>query len=136
MGVLRVNHPDIIEFISCKAEPGALSNFNISVALTDDFMKSVMKNSDFDLVFNNKVHKTLKARDLFKAIAKHAWINGDPGIIFIDRINRFNPTPNLGRITSTNPCGEVPLLANESCNLGSINLSHMLNGKNIDYDKN
>ena len=125
MGILRVDHPDIEKFIIAK-ERGGLSNFNISVAITDDFMKAVAKDSDFNLVFGGKVHKTVRALQLFKDIAKHAWLNGDPGMIFIDRINKANPTPKLGMIESTNPCGEVPLLPYESCILGSINLSNLI----------
>ena len=103
MGILRVDHPDIEKFISCK-EFGQLSNFNISVALTNDFMKSVKENRDFSLVFHGKNFKTLKATHLFSQICKQAWTNGEPGIIFIDEINKYNPTPGIGEIEATNPC--------------------------------
>jgi len=136
MGILRIDHPDIEKFITSK-EKGELSNFNISVALTDEFMKAVIKNKDFDLKFGDKIYRTIKARELFEEIAKHAWLNGDPGAIFIDEINRHNPTPELGEIEATNPCGEQPLLPYESCILGSINLTKFLTGKKarkIDYE--
>jgi len=136
MGILRIDHPDIEKFITSK-EKGELSNFNISVALTDEFMKAVIKNKDFDLKFGDKTYRTIKARELFEEIAKHAWLNGDPGAIFIDEINRHNPTPELGEIEATNPCGEQPLLPYESCILGSINLTKFLTGKKarkIDYE--
>ena len=136
MGILRVDHPDIEKFITCK-EKGGLSNFNISVAITDEFMNAVLKEKDFNLKFQGRTFKTVKAAELFKAISKHAWINGDPGIIFIDKINKFNPTPKLGDIEATNPCGEQPLLSYESCILGSINLSNFVNprSKKLDFKK-
>jgi ribonucleoside-diphosphate reductase alpha chain len=133
MGVLRVDHPDIEKFINSK-EKGGLSNFNISVGLTDKFMKAAIKDEDFELVFNNKGYRTIKAKELFKAIAKHAWLNGDPGIIFVDELNKHNPTPKLGEIESTNPCGEVPLLPYEACVLGSINLSNFANPRSKKMD--
>ncbi|MEN2984775.1 MAG: vitamin B12-dependent ribonucleotide reductase [Dictyoglomaceae bacterium] len=141
MGILRVDHPDIIEFIKVKDEEGILSNFNISVAVTDDFMEKVLKDEEYELINprNKEVVKKLKAREVFDLIVKQAWKNGEPGIIFIDEINRKNPTPEIGEIESTNPCGEQPLLPFESCNLGSINLSKMVKEKNgeyeIDWDK-
>jgi ribonucleoside-diphosphate reductase alpha chain len=128
MGILRVDHPDIIDFITVKREEGELANFNISVAVTDAFMESVQKDREYDL-FNPRTGKVVgrqKARDVFEQIIQSAWETGDPGLIFIDRINRDNPTPHLGVIESTNPCGEQPLLPNEACVLGSINLSRMV----------
>lgn len=128
MGILDVEHSDIIEFISSKSDKKTLQNFNISVGITDDFMNAVKNDLNWNL-FNprtKKVEKVIKAKLLWKHIVEEAWRTGDPGLIFLDTINRYNPTPKLGNIESTNPCGEVPLLAYESCNLGSINLSKML----------
>ncbi len=124
MGILRVDHPDIERFISLKINSDKLSNFNISVALTEAFMESVEKGSDYDLINprSGKAVKRISAQKIFDMIVESAWSSGDPGIIFIDRINKANPTPHIGQIESTNPCGEQPLLPYESCNLGSINL--------------
>ena len=134
MGVLRIDHPDIEKFIIAK-EKGTLNNFNISVAITNEFMKAVLNDTEFNLVFQNKIYKTLNARELFKLITKHAWWNGDPGVIFIYRINKYNPTPALGEIETTNPCGEQPLLPYESCILGSINLSKYIKNKKMNFKK-
>ncbi len=141
MGILRIDHPDIWEFVTCKDQEGVLSNFNISVAVTDDFMEAVLKDEEFSLVNprNKEVVKRIRAKELFDLIVEQAWKNGEPGVIFIDEINRKNPTPQVGEIESTNPCGEQPLLPFESCNLGSINLSRMLkkvgDKYEIDWDK-
>ena len=137
MGVLRTDHPDIIEFITSKQKPGVLSNFNISVAVTDDFMKTLEEDEEYWLInprSKEKVRK-LKAKDFWNLMAKSAWESGDPGVIFLDEINRHNPIPEIGRIEATNPCGEQPLLPYESCNLGSINLSRMVENGKIDGDK-
>ena len=117
MGVLRVDHPDIVEFITSKKEPGTLSNFNISVAVTDEFMKTLEEDGEYWLVNPRNKEKVgkLKAKDVWNLMAKSAWESGDPGVIFIDEFNRHNPTPEIGRIESTNPCGEQPLLPYESC---------------------
>jgi ribonucleoside-diphosphate reductase alpha chain len=137
MAILRVDHPDILDFIRSKKDLKKLTNFNISVAITDAFMRAYKDDRRFSLINprTKKKAKDIGARYLFNEIAKSAWSCGDPGIVFIDRINRSNPTPRIGRIASTNPCGEVPLLPHEACNLGSINLSRMLAGRRIDYDK-
>ncbi|RKZ29761.1 adenosylcobalamin-dependent ribonucleoside-diphosphate reductase, partial [bacterium] len=137
MGILRVDHPDIVEFITCKRDISQLTNFNISVALTEEFMTAVKNDSEYDLINPRtgvKVKK-MRARKIFDLIVQCAWESGEPGIIFLDRINRDNPTPEIGKIESTNPCGEQPLLPYESCNLGSINLSNMVIDGEIDYDK-
>jgi len=125
MGILRVDHPDIIEFIRAKERDGDLNNFNLSVALTEKFMQAVEKNEEYDLIapHSGKSKGKLKAREVFNLLVQKAWESGDPGIIFLDRINRDNPTPALGEMESTNPCGEQPLLPYEACNLGSINLA-------------
>jgi len=137
MGILRVDHPDINEFITSKQQTGLLSNFNISVAVTDDFMKTLEENGEYWLINprnKGKVRK-LKAKDVWNLMTKSAWMSGDPGVVFIDEINRHNPTPDVGQIESTNPCGEQPLLPYESCNLGSINLSRMVENGKINWEK-
>jgi ribonucleoside-diphosphate reductase alpha chain len=137
MGILRVDHPDVLEFITAKQHPQFLSNFNVSVAITDEFMQAVESDGEYELVNprNKEKTKTLKAKPVWDLIARCAWSSGDPGVVFIDEINRHNPTPEVGRIESTNPCGEQPLLPYESCNLGSINLSKMVQDGEINWEK-
>ena len=136
MGMLRVDHPDILEFISAKDNTSKLNNFNLSVAVTDAFMKAIEKNEEYDLInpHSKKPVQKLKARKVFNEIVNHAWKNGEPGIVFIDRMNQGNPTPSAGEIESTNPCGEQPLLSYESCNLGSINLSEFVTEDRVAFD--
>ncbi|TET76894.1 MAG: vitamin B12-dependent ribonucleotide reductase [Dehalococcoidia bacterium] len=141
MAILNVDHPDIEKFITSKEDYTSLTNFNISVAVTEGFMKAVESGGDYELVnpHTKKVVGKLNAKEIFNRIVNMAWRNGDPGIVFLDRVNRDNPTPKLGSVESTNPCGEQPLLPYESCNLGSINLSKMVREEsgttNIDYAK-
>ncbi|RLI04807.1 ribonucleotide-diphosphate reductase subunit alpha [Candidatus Bathyarchaeota archaeon] len=137
MGVLSVYHPDILEFITAKSREGVLTNFNISVAVDDKFMEAVEKNEEYFLVnprTGEKV-KSLPAKLVFDLIVNMAWRTGDPGLIFLDEINRHNPTPEIGMIESTNPCGEQPLLPYESCNLGSINLTKVVEKGEINWEK-
>ncbi len=139
MAILNIDHPDIMKFIEAKDDPNAFTNFNLSVAITSEFMEAVKAGTDYNLVnpHSGEAVAKLNAREVFNKIVDMAWQTGDPGIVFIDRINQDNPTPQLGKIESTNPCGEQPLLPYESCNLGSINLARMLTGANgnsaIDY---
>ena len=137
MAILRVDHPDVLEFITSKQQPGFLSNFNISVAVTDDFMKALGENGEYWLINprNNEKTGRLVAKDVWNLMAKSAWQSGDPGIVFIDEINRHNATPKFGKIESTNPCGELPLLPYESCNLGSINLSRIVEERKMDWER-
>lgn len=141
MGILRIDHPDILSFIDCKADNKEITNFNISVGLTEEFMNAAESGSDYDLVdpHTGKAVKRLNARVVFHKIVDAAWRNGEPGIIFLDRLNRDNIVPEQGNIEATNPCGEQPLLPHESCNLGSINLTKMVKEEDgratMDWDK-
>ncbi|MCQ4638140.1 vitamin B12-dependent ribonucleotide reductase [Anaerovorax odorimutans] len=141
MGILRIDHPDILKFIDCKADNTEITNFNLSVGLTEEFMKAAEAGKDYDLVdpHTGKMIKQLNARTVFNKIVDAAWRNGEPGIIFLDRLNRDNIVPEQGKIEATNPCGEQPLLPHESCNLGSINLTQMVKEENgsrvFDWDK-
>jgi ribonucleoside-diphosphate reductase alpha chain len=137
MAILRVDHPDVLEFVTSKQTPGFLSNFNISVATTDEFMKAVEANEEYWLVNprNKEKTKKLDAKEVWNLMARSAWASGDPGVVFIDEINRHNPTPRVGRIESTNPCGEQPLLPYESCNLGSINLPRTVEEGKINWER-
>lgn len=140
MGIMRVDHPDIMDFIMAKADPTQLTNFNLSVGLTEEFMQAVEADGEYELrnPRDGTVAGHKSAREVFETIVDMAWKNGEPGIIFLDRLNRANPTPQLGEIESTNPCGEQPLLPYESCNLGSINLSLMVTAdpeQAVDYSR-
>jgi ribonucleoside-diphosphate reductase alpha chain len=136
MGILPVHHPDILKFIDAKQDNKSFQNFNLSVAITDEFMNKVEKGGRFDLINPMGKKKTgdLDAKEVFEKMVHNAWNNGDPGMVFIDKINKDNFTPQLGDIESTNPCGEQPLLPFESCNLGSINLANMVKGKDVNWD--
>ena len=141
MAILEVSHPDILKFVTAKSDLTSFTNFNFSVAVTEEFMEKVKSGADYDLInpSTKQVVGQLRAQEVFDKIVDMAWLTGDPGIIFLDRINKDNPTPKLGMIESTNPCGEQPLLPYESCNLASINLKKMLKKQDgrvtIDWDK-
>lgn len=137
MGILNADHPDILEFILAKGDGVTLSNFNLSVGISDAFMEAVKGGRSWALVNprTGRAERTVKAAELFDVMVNAAWRTGDPGLIFLDEINRHNPTPHLGCIEATNPCGELPLLPFESCNLGSINLVRMLDGGKINWER-
>jgi ribonucleoside-diphosphate reductase alpha chain len=137
MAILDVNHPDILKFIEAKSREGILTNFNISVAVSNHFMDAVQNDAEYSLINprNGKVTSKLRASHVFDLITSNAWRSGDPGLVFIDEVNKHNPTPQVGKIQSTNPCGEQPLLPFESCNLGSINLAKMIKDKKVDWQK-
>lgn len=137
MGVLSASHPDIFEFVNVKDDRSLLRNFNLSVAVTDAFMDAVVRDAPWPLV-NPRTRRTVRevaARELWEAICAAAWRNGDPGVLFLDEINRHNPTPALGQIEATNPCGEQPLLPYEACNLGSINLARLTTADGLDWER-
>ncbi|MCX5890058.1 MAG: adenosylcobalamin-dependent ribonucleoside-diphosphate reductase [Deltaproteobacteria bacterium] len=137
MGILNVDHPDILEFIKAKSEPGMLTNFNLSVAVSDDFMARVENDATYPLI-NPRTQQEVgrsRAKEVFDLICRYALETGDPGLIFPDAIERDNPTPEVGRLEATNPCGEQPLLAYESCNLGSINLARLVKDQDLDWQE-
>jgi ribonucleoside-diphosphate reductase alpha chain len=141
MGILKVDHPDILDFITSKEDNDRLTNFNISVGVTEKFMKAVEDDEEYEIINprTKEVVDKYKAKEVFGKIVEQAWKNGDPGIVFLDRLNKENPTPHIGQIESTNPCGEQPLLPYEACNLGSINISNMVREKEgtkeVNFDK-
>jgi ribonucleoside-diphosphate reductase alpha chain len=132
MGILNIDHPDIEEFITAKKDNGILNNFNISVGITDEFMNALDNNAEYALLHPNTkaIVKKVNAKKMWNDIVENSWLTGDPGLVFIDTINDSNPTPRIGKIECTNPCGEVPLLPYEPCNLGSINLSKFIHENN------
>jgi ribonucleoside-diphosphate reductase alpha chain len=137
MGILRVDHPDVLEFVSAKADPARLRNFNLSVAITDEFMRAVAESRSYALINprTGKEERRLEARKVWDLIARLAWKSGEPGVIFIDRINAANPTPRLGEMESTNPCGELPLLPFEACNLASIDVGKLVVDGRFDWQR-
>ena len=140
MGIMRVDHPDIMDFIMAKETEGVLHNFNLSVGITDKFMKAVEKDGDFEFINprTGKYEKSVKARAIWNLLCLMSWKNGEPAVIFLDTINKANPTPEIGEMEATNPCGETPLLPYESCNLGSMNLAKFIkkNGHvEFDYER-
>jgi ribonucleoside-diphosphate reductase alpha chain len=143
MGILNVDHPDIEGFIKAKDKEGEFDNMNISVGVTNKFMDALNNDADYEMIDpgSNKAVRTLKAKEIFDQIANHAWVSGDPGVIFVDRLEADNPTPSLGKLDATNPCGEQPLLPYETCNLGSIVMSRMIKADAttglpvVDWDK-
>ncbi len=137
MGILRVDHPDILDFIECKSDTTKITNFNISVGITDAFMKAVEEDSEYDLIHprGKDVVGQLRAREVWEKIIHGAWKTGEPGVFFIDKANHYNPVPHLGAYEATNPCGEQPLLPYDVCNLGSINLGMFVENGSLDWDK-
>src|SRR3989475_4140129 len=144
MGILRVDHPDILEFITCKDDLTQVTNFNISVAVTDAFMRALEQGTSYDLIHprTKQVVRQLDARDVFRTIVHGAWKTGEPGVYFIDRANHYNPIPHLGSYEATNPCGEQPLLPYDVCNLGSINVGLFVRdgegsreGRDVDWER-
>ncbi len=137
MGVLRVDHPDVLEFVRCKADPTRFTNFNLSVSTTDAFWQAALSGGEIDLVNprTGAATRRLPASHLLHEIALHAWASGDPGVLYLDAINRENPTPKLGPLTTVNPCGELPLLPNEACNLGSLRLDAFVREGAIDWER-
>ncbi len=137
MAVLDVSHPDILDFVTAKSTPGVLSHFNLSVGVTARFLSAVTADRSHRLV-NPRTGRTVarvSARELFDRIAEEAWRTGEPGLLFLDRINRANPVPSMGRLEATNPCGEVPLLPGESCNLASVNLARLVGDRGVDWER-
>ena len=137
MVVMHATHPDILEFITCKEDEGVLNHINFSLGATDKFMNAVKRDKNWDLVNprNGQVVNTVAVRSIFELAASYAWKNGDPGMIFLDRINKDNPTPHVGVLEAVNLCGEQPLLNYEACNLGSVNLAVHVSGKDLDWNK-